>query len=94
MNASALFDDGLLERLNGILRAGAGRLTPQEYLWYRLVALPGIRTRSWDVALTDSGPMLLEVNFGGDLNLARLAHGASVLDETYAEHLRQNGYWL
>jgi len=57
-------------------------------------ALPGIRTQSWDVALTDSGPVLLEVNFGGDLNLAQLAHGAGVLDETYAEHLRQNGYRL
>ncbi|HKM61760.1 MAG TPA: sugar-transfer associated ATP-grasp domain-containing protein, partial [Acidisphaera sp.] len=54
-------------------------------------ALPGIRTQSWDVALTDSGPVLLEVNYGGDLNLAQLAHGAGVLDETYAEHLRQNG---
>jgi len=76
------------------LRAGAGRLTPQQYFWYRLVALPGIITRSWDVALTDSGPVLLEVNFGGDLNLAQLGHGAGVLDETYAEHLRQNGYRL
>ena len=76
------------------LRAGAGRLTPQEYFWYRLVALPGIRARSWDVAPTDSGPVLLEVNFGGDLNLAQRAHGAGVLDETYAEHLRQNGYRL
>src|SRR5271165_6573933 len=54
-------------------------------------ALPGIRTQSWDVALTDRGPVLLEVNYGGDLNLAQLAHGAGVLDETYAEHLRQNG---
>jgi len=91
MNASALFDDGLLERLNGILRAGAGRLTPQEYFWYRLVALPGIRARSWDVAPTNSCPVLLEVNFGGDLNLAQRAHGAGVADETYAEHLRPNG---
>lgn len=32
----------------------------------------GIRTQSWDVALTDQGPVLLEVNFGGDLNLHQL----------------------
>lgn len=38
--------------------------------------------------------MLLEVNFGGDFNLAQLAHGAGVLDDAYAEHLRQCGYRL
>ena len=60
----------------------------------RVVALmlPGIRTQSWDVALTDRGPVLLEVNFGGDLNLAQLAHGAGVLDDTYAAHVRRCGY--
>jgi hypothetical protein len=55
-----------------------------------LERLNGIRA----VALTDSGPVLLEVNFGGDLNLAQLAKGAGVLDETYAEHLRRNLYRL
>ena len=54
--------------------------------------LPGIRTQSWDIALTDAGPVPLEVNFGGDLNLAQLAAGAGVLDETYREHLRTCGY--
>ncbi len=53
---------------------------------------PGIRTQSWDVALTDQGPVFLEVNFGGDLNLAQLAHGAGVLDEDYRAHLRQCGF--
>ena len=38
--------------------------------------------------------MLLEVNFGGDFNLAQLAHEAGVLDDAYAEHLRQCGYRL
>jgi hypothetical protein len=54
----------------------------------------GIRTQSWDVALTNRGPVLLEVNFGGDLNLAQLAFGKGVLDETYADHLRRCGYQL
>ena len=40
------------------------------------------------------GPVLLEVNFGGDLNLAQLAHGAGALDDAYAEHLRRRGYQL
>jgi hypothetical protein len=47
----------------------------------------GIRTQSWDVAVTDAGPVLLEVNFGGDLNLAQLADNAGVLDTAYAKHL-------
>jgi Sugar-transfer associated ATP-grasp len=58
-------------------------------------ALPGIRTQCPG---TSRSPMaarcLLEVNFGGDLNLAQLAKGAGVLDETYAEHLRRNLYRL
>ena len=54
--------------------------------------LPGIRTQSWDIALAEQGPVLLEVNFGGDLNLAQLANGAGVLDEAYSEHVRRCGY--
>jgi len=38
--------------------------------------------------------VLLEVNFGGNLQLAQIAHGAGVLDDAYAEHLRQCGYRL
>ncbi len=53
---------------------------------------PGIRTQSWDIALCDRGPVLLEVNYGGDLNLAQLAEGRGVLDETYRDHLSSCGY--
>lgn len=72
-------------------------LIPQWEALTRLVIsaaeiLPGICTQPWDVALTADGPVLLEVNFGGDLNLAQLAHGAGVLDERYAEHLDRCGY--
>ena len=52
----------------------------------------GIRTQSWDIALTSDGSVFLELNYGGDLNLHQLAHGAGVLDETYREHLRRCGY--
>jgi len=37
-------------------------------------------------------PVLLEVNWGGDLNLAQLAHGEGVLDEDYRSHLAACGY--
>ena len=53
---------------------------------------PGIRTQSWDVALTDSGPVLLEMNFGGDLNLHQLAHARGMLTPDYVRHLQNCGY--
>jgi hypothetical protein len=54
----------------------------------------GIHSQSWDVALTEQGPVLLEVNFGGDLNLTQLANGEGVLDAGYSEHLCEWGYRL
>jgi hypothetical protein len=53
---------------------------------------PGIRTQSWDVALTPEGPVLLEFNFGGDLNLHQLAHRRGALTERFVAHLRRCGY--
>lgn len=55
-------------------------------------SLPGIRTQSWDVAITDAGPILIEVNFGGDLNLLQLSSGVGVLDDVYRAHLVGRGY--
>ncbi len=48
--------------------------------------------RSWDIAHSDQGPVVLEVNFGGDLNLAQLANVKGVLDHGYTEHLRECGF--
>jgi hypothetical protein len=55
-------------------------------------AFAGIRTQSWDIALSDPAPTFLEMNFGGDLNLHQFAHGAGVLDDVYRAHLRRCGY--
>lgn len=52
---------------------------------------PSIRTQSWDVALTEGGPHLLEVNFGGDLDLHQMAHRRGALSPTYAAHLKACG---
>ncbi len=52
----------------------------------------GIRTQAWDIAITDTGPVLVELNFGGDLNLAQLAWGRGLLDDAYREHLRTCGF--
>ncbi|MEO0327083.1 MAG: sugar-transfer associated ATP-grasp domain-containing protein [Pseudomonadota bacterium] len=53
---------------------------------------PGIKIQSWDVALTKCGPVLLEVNFGGDLNLSQMASGKGAMTEPYCEILRESGY--
>ena len=54
--------------------------------------LPGIRTQSWDIALTDRGPIILEANYGGDLNLGQLAWGRGVLTAQYRAHLARCGF--
>ncbi len=53
---------------------------------------PGIRTQSWDIALTGGGPVVMELNFGGDLNLHQLAHRRGAFTASYIEHLRRCGY--
>ena len=44
-------------------------------------AFPGLRAQAWDVALTDQGPLLLELNVGGDVNLPQYAFGRGVYRE-------------
>jgi hypothetical protein len=45
--------------------------------------LPGLRMQAWDIALTDRGPVLVEVNIGGDFNLPQLAFGRGLMDERF-----------
>ena len=54
--------------------------------------LAGVRVQSWDVALTSEGPVLLEVNFGGDLNLAQLSSGKGIMTKEFCRVLRESGY--
>lgn len=46
-------------------------------------AFPGLRLQAWDIAPTDRGPVLVEVNIGGDFNLPQLAHARGMLDERF-----------
>lgn len=54
--------------------------------------LPAVRVQSWDVAITDKGPVLLEVNFGGDLNLYQLSSGKGVMSPDFCAILKDAGY--
>jgi hypothetical protein len=46
-------------------------------------AFPGLRMQAWDVAPTERGPVLVEVNIGGDFNLPQLAHATGLMDERF-----------
>lgn len=51
-----------------------------------------VRTQSWDVAISSDGPVLMEFNFGGDLNLHQIAHGRGALNPEFVAHLKECGY--
>lgn len=52
----------------------------------------GIRMQAWDIAVTDEGPYLLELNIGGDFLLPQLAHGRGLLDEEFRSFLEGNKF--
>lgn len=54
--------------------------------------LAGLSLQAWDVAITDRGPVLVEVNIGGDVDLPQLADGEGLLDERFERLLRDLGY--
>jgi hypothetical protein len=43
--------------------------------------------QAWDVAPTDRGPVLIEVNIGGDFNLPQLAQAKGLMDERFRRFL-------
>jgi glutathione synthase/RimK-type ligase-like ATP-grasp enzyme len=50
-------------------------------------AFPGLRMQAWDIAPTDRGPILVEVNIGGDFNLPQLAHRRGLMDDRFRAFL-------
>lgn len=52
------------------------------------MVFPDLRMQAWDVAIGADGPVLVEVNVGGDYNLPQLATGQGMLTERFLEFLR------
>ena len=54
-------------------------------------AFPGFLCPGWDIALTDEGPRILEVNAFGDIDLSQHAHRRGFLDEDFMRMLADRG---
>ena len=55
-------------------------------------ALPGLTLQAWDVSVGPDGPVMVEVNIGGDFNLPQIAARRGLLEGDFrdfvAEHIR------
>ncbi|MEQ8193522.1 MAG: sugar-transfer associated ATP-grasp domain-containing protein [Rhodospirillales bacterium] len=51
------------------------------------LAFPQLRLQAWDVAMTERGPVLLELNVGGDFNLPQVATGRPMMDKHFVAFL-------
>ena len=45
--------------------------------------VPRLSIQAWDSAPTHRGPVLVEVDIGGDFNLPQLAHATGLMDERF-----------
>ena len=50
-------------------------------------AFPNLRLQAWDIALTNRGPVLLELNIGGDFVLPQIATGRPSMDPRFVDFL-------
>ena len=48
---------------------------------------PEVGTQSWDIAFSQAGPLAVEYNWGGDLNLHQLANRRGLYDASYRAHV-------
>lgn len=55
------------------------------------LAFPGFLCPGWDIALTDRGPVILEVNAFGDIDLPQHADGAGFIDDGLLAAMRSRG---
>ena len=50
-----------------------------------------LKFQSWDIALTDSGPVIVEINPGSSFTLPQLAEGKGFLTDHFLEFLHKCG---
>lgn len=55
---------------------------------------PMMAFQSWDVALTDQGPMLLELNHNGDIEFLQIGTPTGILDDELRQLLKKKGVKL
>ena len=55
-------------------------------------SLPGLKMQAWDIALTERGPVLLEVNIIGGLRLPQMVADSGLNRGALKELLRKHGY--
>jgi glutathione synthase/RimK-type ligase-like ATP-grasp enzyme len=52
-------------------------------------ALPKLSMQAWDIAMCPEGPILVEVNVGGDFNLPQIATGRGLLSDSLRDFLTE-----
>jgi hypothetical protein len=52
---------------------------------------PALRMQHWDIAVSSRGPVVLEVNIGGDLDLPQLVDGKGFLNDKFSHFLTELG---
>ncbi|MCI0654375.1 MAG: hypothetical protein L0Y39_07845, partial [Methylococcaceae bacterium] len=50
-------------------------------------AFSGLHLQAWDVAICETGPVLVEINIGGDFNLPQVATGKGMMDQQFTRFL-------
>jgi hypothetical protein len=90
-----------LEELTAHPDTGAPLLGRRVPLWNEAVARTleaatchhWLRLQAWDVAVTDRGVQLLELNIGGDVNLPQLAEGRGLMQPELVAFLGRCDAW-
>jgi len=52
---------------------------------------PGFRWQHWDIGISDSGPIIFELNSAGNTNIAQMASGQGVYNSQLNEFIRKYG---